>query len=427
MPIYLGLGSNQGDRRGHLAHALGQIAAQGVSILRVSPIVESPALLPDDALPEWNRPFLNLVAECSFTGEPEGLLGLLKNTEMRLGRVDARRWSPRPIDIDILLWNNRSVSSRDLRIPHPALGERAFFLSPLAALTPELCLPGAEGEPILRLARGLTEHIPFWMGIVNLTPDSFSDGGEFVAWPAIEAHIDRMWEAGVHMIDFGAESTRPGATTLDWTEELRRLEPILERALDKYSGHVLRPLISVDTYHVEVAKRAIGLGVDIINDVSGLTSPEMLSVAGASRVDWVAMHHVSIPAEGGKTLPAGTNAVDQVRAWLEARLEAWSRAGMETRRIIFDPGIGFGKNQLQSLALLRHIDRFHEYGLRLLVGHSRKSFLHGFSGGDNRHRDLTTIGASLRLCASHVDILRVHNVPDHIAAHRGWSHLVSPA
>jgi 2-amino-4-hydroxy-6-hydroxymethyldihydropteridine diphosphokinase/dihydropteroate synthase len=422
MAIYLGLGSNQGDRRARLERAIAALAAHGVGVQRLSPVVESPALLPDDAPAEWNLPFLNLVAECAFPGEPPELLALLKQIEARFGRVDERRWSPRPIDIDILLWHDAVIALPNLTVPHPALAERAFVMSPLAALAPNLRMPGAR-QSVLEQARELEGHMPLWMGIVNLTPDSFSDGGELAGWPDVERHVGGLIAAGAHIVDLGAESTRPGATPLDAAAELARLEPMLERVLDMYAGTRLRPLFSLDTYHVEVARRAIALGVDIVNDVSGLTSPGMLELAATGDVDWVAMHHVTVPADAAHTLAADRGATDQVEAWLDARLDAWSRAGLDLARVVFDPGIGFGKNPLQSLTLLREIERFHRYGLRLLVGHSRKSFMHRLSGSDNRLRDLTTIGASMRLCARKVEILRVHNVADHVAVHRGWAHL----
>jgi dihydropteroate synthase len=261
------------------------------------------------------------------------------------------------------------------------------------------------------------------MGIANLTPDSFSDGGEFVGWEAIEAHIDTMWNAGAQIIDFGAESTRPGAAAISADEELKRLLPVLELVTAKYAGHRLRPLISVDTYHPQTAEHALALGADIINDVSGLTSPAMLELAATHAADWVAMHHVTIPADAQRTLPQDADACAEVERWLEGQLESWTRAGLNLDRILFDPGIGFGKSSLQSLALLRDIRRFQRHDLRCVVGHSRKSFMQSFATRDNLDRDLTTIGASLHLCAQGVDVLRVHNVPAHVAAYRGWAHV----
>jgi 2-amino-4-hydroxy-6-hydroxymethyldihydropteridine diphosphokinase/dihydropteroate synthase len=115
--------------------------------------------------------------------------------------------------------------------------------------------------------------------------------------------------------------------------------------------------------------------------------------------------------------------VDQVEAWLDKKLSQWQAAGIDLGRMVFDPGVGFGKNPLQSLELLRGVERFNDRGVRLLIGHSRKSFMKGFTGDTREQRDLFTIGSSLALCETGVDILRVHNVADHALAYRGWAHL----
>ena len=161
--------------------------------------------------------------------------------------------------------------------------------------------------------------------------------------------------------------------------------------------------------------------MDIINDVGGLTSPDMVALARGSGRDWVAMHHVTVPTDPQVTLPVDRDPYDGVEQWLRRRMEAWDAQGIDLERIIFDPGIGFGKNRLQSLRLLRRTGEFRRHGLRVLVGHSRKSFMKSFAG--KADDDLTTLGASLHLCAQGVDIIRIHNVPLHTAAWRGWSHL----
>ncbi len=422
MAVYLSLGSNLGDRRDNLRKALAALQRQAIVVERVSPVVESPAMLPPEAPPEWNLPFLNAVAECRTTLAPEALLAILKRIERDLGRSDTRHWAPRPIDIDILLYDDAAVATGQLVIPHPGLATRPFFLTPLAALAPRLRIPGIEGSP-LGLSRARGNGIPLWMGIVNLTPDSFSDGGEVEGWPEVEARIDSMIGAGAHIVDFGAESTRPGATPLTAEQEWARLEPNLGRVVGKLRGDPLRPRLSVDTYHPEVARRALDYGVDIINDVGGLTLPGMLGIAADSRAEFVAMHNLGLPADPGRTLPTGRNAADQLEEWLDLRLAEWSSAGLDFARIVFDPGIGFGKNPLASLELMREIGRFTSRGLRLLVGHSRKSFMGQFASRDRAERDLVTVGASIALAARGVDILRVHNVEQHTAAWRGWAHL----
>ena len=227
----------------------------------------------------------------------------------------------------------------------------------------------------------------------------------------------------MHILDVGGESTRPGAAPVDPATEWSRVGPVLERLIERSAGRRLRPLLSLDTRHAEVAERGLDLGVDMINDVGGLTSPAMVALARDSGKDWVAMHHVTVPADPRATLPVDRDPYDGVERWLLARMEAWDAKGLDLGRIIFDPGIGFGKNRLQSLRLLRRAGEFRRHGLRVLVGHSRKSFMKSFSGEEETGKDHVTLGASLNLCAQGVDIIRVHDVPLHTSAYRGWSHL----
>lgn len=423
MKTYLALGANLGDRAGALERATSALGAEGVVVRRVSPIVESPALLPAGAPADWNRPFLNCVVEAETALEPATLLDALKRIETALGRAPAERWAPRPIDLDILLYGDERIETDRLTIPHAGLTERPFFLTPLAALAPGLVVPGT-GRTVLALSRALGHAIPLWMGIVNLTPDSFSDGGRYVSAAALEALLDDMDAGGVHVVDLGAESTRPGATPLTAEAEWARLEAPLATVLERYAGRRPRPWISVDTYHAPVAARAIEHGVDIVNDVSGLTSEAMLQLAADHEaIDFIAMHNLSIPADRAHTLPADADPIAELNAWLAAQRERWHRAGIDAQRIVFDPGVGFGKDPLQSLEILRRIEALELEDLRVLVGHSRKSFMGAFASGGETERDLVTVGASLELAARGVDILRVHNVAAHAAAYRGWAHL----
>lgn len=425
MEIYLGLGSNLGDRREKLRDAIRGLQERGLQLIRVSPAVESPALLPRSAPSDWNRPYLNLAVECETESTPSRVRKWISEIESSLGRAshaERQRWAPRPIDIDILLWGREVIASPDLTIPHRDLHKRGFVLTPLVSLKPRLTIPGRGPKTLLEWSAELRHHIPLWMGIVNVTPDSFSDGGLHTSWDRVEPHAEEMVAAGGQIIDVGAQSTRPNAEPIGPDDEWSRLAPVLEPLTTKYLRTLVRPLLSVDTYHPEVAEKALDLGVDIINDVSGLTSPEMIDLAKSSDVDWIAMHQLTLPVDRGVTLPPDCDPVDQVETWLRKRLEVWDAAGLDLNRVIFDPGIGFGKDSLQSLELLRHAKRFRRYGLRTLIGHSRKSFMKGFTAGTH-DQELATIGASLELCQKGVDILRVHNIPDHISAYRGWSHL----
>ena len=421
MGIYLGLGSNLGDRRSNLSRALEQLRARPLTVSRVSPVIESPALLPADAPAEWNRPFLNLAVECETEASPETVRGWIAEIERRLGRIAGPRWSPRPVDVDILLWGEAQLRTQRLTIPHAGIRERNFVLTPLIALAPRLIAPGAAGESLLDWSRALPTHIPLWMGIVNVTPDSFSDGGCFPDWQAVEPHVTAMMDAGVHIIDVGGESTRPRGAAVTAETEWARVGPVLERLVEARDRYPFGPLISIDTYRAATARMALRLGVDMINDVSGLGSPEMIELAGESGVDCVAMHQLSLPVDPKLTLPCDVDAYDAVERWLMARMERWDRAGLDLNRIVFDPGIGFGKTPAQSRELLGRAGEFRRHGLRVAVGHSRKSFLDAVAGEDMAARDLATVGLSLKLCAQGVDILRVHDVPMNIQAYRGFA------
>lgn len=424
MKVFLGLGSNLGDRRDNLVRALAGLEARGLSHRRVSPVVETPALLPPAAPSNWNRPYLNVVVEGGVEGSPDGWLSNAKTIEAELGPRSPERWAPRAIDIDILLWGEETIRSEALAVPHRELARRSFVLTPLAHLEPSLRVPGQEAT-VLELSRRARPRTPLWMGIINVTPDSFSDGGQHLSWPAIEAAVDEMVAAGVHIVDVGAESTRPGADEVPPSEEWARLEPVLNALLDKWRGDPLRPRLSVDTRRSEVAERALELGADWINDVSGLAEPAMLALARKSTSDWIAMHQLSLPVEIKIRLPDDSDPVSEVETWLESQLRLWEKEGIDLDRILFDPGIGFGKNALQSLELLRSIERFQRYGLRILVGHSRKSFMKTFSAETAADRDLESIGAALALCDKGVEVLRVHNVADHLRAYAGWAHILS--
>ncbi len=425
MQTYLGLGSNIGDRRENLRRGIAALENDGVIVQRVSPVVESPALLPPDAPADWNLPFLNIVIDAQSHDEPQALRDKIKAIEDSLGRSRGNRWAPRALDIDILLWGDEHIDTETLTIPHRDVHRRSFVLAPLLALAPQLRLPGRGEKTLLDWSRTLDDHIPLWMGIINVTPDSFSDGGAFTDWAAVQPQLEAMLDAGVNIVDIGAESTRPGAEPITAAEEWQRLEPILAPLQERLSGDPLRPLVSVDTYHPETARLALERDVDVINDVSGLTNPTMIELARSSGADWVAMHSLSVPVDKQRTLTAGENACAAVEAWLAERLDEWDAAGLDLDRVIFDPGVGFGKDALQSLGLLRSAGKFRRFGLRVLVGHSRKSFFGSLTGASAADRDLATLGASLALCAQGVDILRVHNVPLHAEAYRGWSHVLA--
>jgi len=421
MAIYLGLGANLGDRKQNLTDAIKALDQEGVRCIRCSPVIETPALLPHDAPWEWNKPYLNMVIEISTDLDCNQVLNKIHAIQSGLKRENKERWSPRPIDIDILLWDEQILATEALTIPHKELHLRHFVLTPLIALAPTLKIPGRGDKTLLQWSEELPHHIPLWMGILNATPDSFSDGGRNFDFDHLLQSAADMHEQGAAILDIGGESTRPGADHIDPDTEWQRIGPFIEQMASARDEDFLQPKISVDTRHPDTAAKAIGHGVEFINDVSGLSNPAMLELASENSCEWIAMHSVSVPADPDQILQG--DPVQEVCDWLQVKLDDWAKAGVALDKIIFDPGIGFGKDPLQSLKLLQSTARFRQYGVRLLIGHSRKSYLKTFTSNDIDERDQTTIGASMQLCQQGVDIIRVHNIQDHLSAYRGWSHL----
>ncbi len=256
------------------------------------------------------------------------------------------------------------------------------------------------------------------MGILNLTPDSFSGDGLLAAGldaadalAATLAAARGMASAGVQYLDIGAESTRPNAQPLDSDAECARLLPVLQALAGQPWRAGLR--ISVDTRHAQTAARVLALGVDTINDVSGLADPAMLEVLRASPCEVVAMHALSVPVDPALTLPLQADAVQAVLDWKVATLQRVQAAGLDPQRLLLDPGIGFGKTPTQSLALLLGAPALVASGGRWLVGHSRKSFLKLFTPADAAGRDDLTLQASAALAHAGVQVLRVHAVARH--------------
>lgn len=423
MNIYLGLGSNLGDRKSNLRNAIAELEKVGVEFLRASPVIETPALLPDDAPSEWNQPFLNMAIECQVSCRPEQLRVHISAIQDGFGRTNKSRWSPRPMDIDILLWGDEIINTQTLTIPHKDMHLRHFVLTPLISLDATLKIPGRGDKTVLQWSQELPHHIPLWMGILNITPDSFSDGGTHSSLATTQSTIKTMLECGATILDIGGESTRPGAETIDTDTEWARVAPVLQHLHEEFADDKLRPLISLDTRNPVVAAKAIDYGIDFINDVGGLTDPQMIELASQNNCQWIAMHSMSVPADPKIIIAPEKDPLAEVDQWLSTQLESWQRAGIKPQNLVFDPGIGFGKNPLQSLKLLQSAGTYRTHGLRLLVGHSRKSFMKQFASDDIHERDMVTIGAAMQLCQQGVDIIRVHNIPDHIAAYRGWSHL----
>ncbi|MBL0318516.1 MAG: dihydropteroate synthase [Alphaproteobacteria bacterium] len=244
------------------------------------------------------------------------------------------------------------------------------------------------------------------VGILNLTPDSFSDGGSYTDLSSLLISCTTLIKEGAAVIDIGAESTRPNAIPLSAKEEWQRLAPYLKSIINHI--HQLGALASLDSRHPENVQRAVDLGIDWMNDVSGLSDQAMIDVAASSHVSIVVMHSVSIPAERTMTIPDDIDPILYLKQWLDTCISHASAAGIDKQRLIFDPGIGFGKNVDQCWSLINRADELKAFGYPLFIGHSRKGFLAPDKAP--KDRDPETCRVSAQLCRKQVDYLRVHNV-----------------
>lgn len=246
---------------------------------------------------------------------------------------------------------------------------------------------------------------PLIMGVVNVTPDSFSDGGHFYSPECAIEHAMLLIEQGADLLDIGGESTRPGAQAVGVEEELNRILPVLEGLKD-----CTVPL-SVDTLKPEVMRAAIKAGADMINDVNALRAEGALQVVAESTVAVCLMHMQGKPRTMQQH-PKYQNVVAEVKAFLEERVAAVAQAGISRNRLLIDPGFGFGKTLEHNISLLKQLDAFTSLGVPLLAGLSRKSMLGALTGLPVEERMVPSIAAAVIAAMKGAKILRVHDVKE---------------
>jgi dihydropteroate synthase len=242
------------------------------------------------------------------------------------------------------------------------------------------------------------------MGVLNVTPDSFSDGGRFSERDSALHQARRMVEEGAAIIDVGGESTRPGAAAATLDEELARVIPVIE-ALRRESA----VFISVDTHKPEVMRAACDAGADIINDIRALSAPGALAAAARTRAGVCLMHMQGEPRTM-QLAPRYDDVVAEVGAFLTARLTACRAAGIDVARLVVDPGFGFGKRVVDNLVLLKHLARFQQLGVAVAVGLSRKSMLATITGRDVDDRMAGSVALAAIAVLNGARIVRVHDV-----------------
>ncbi|MFL2904192.1 MAG: dihydropteroate synthase [Limisphaerales bacterium] len=257
---------------------------------------------------------------------------------------------------------------------------------------------------------------PLIMGIVNVTPDSFSDGGQHATPAAAVAHALALAAEGADLLDIGGESTRPGAPAVSESEELARVIPVIEQLAGQTDA-----ALSIDTQKPAVAKAALAAGAVIINDIAAnRADPKMWKIAGAARAGYVAMHMQGTP-QNMQDAPTYTDVTAEVRAFFDERLERFTEAGLDAEQVMFDPGIGFGKTVEHNLALLAGLERFTNMKRPLLVGASRKSFIGRLTEAAVEDRLAGSLACACRAAEAGAAVIRVHDVKETNQALQTWN------
>lgn len=414
--ILIALGSNLSSRFGTPRQAIFKslecLKMRGVDVLSCSPIF-STAPVPISDQP-W---YQNAVALIKTDLAPHELLKLLHEVEHEFGRVRTVKNAARVLDLDLLDYHGQVIADNSLTLPHPRMHHRAFVLLPLYKIVPNWVHPVLH-TGVRDMLRALPQselsatsirlsYKPELMGILNITPDSFSDGGRHIDAQAAVAAAWKMIENGAGIVDIGGESTRPGATPISSEEECARILPVVEELQDCGAW------LSIDTYHPQTMQRAIAKGVQMINDITGMADPESRAIVADSDVDIVLMHMQNTP-QTMQNAPHYEDVVREVYEFFEQRIALCAASNIDPERLILDVGIGFGKTMDHNLKLLHNLGRFKNFGVRMMLGASRKRLIADVMGRECPAHD--RLGGSLA-CAAHaarekIDIIRVHDVPE---------------
>lgn len=390
--IYLALGSNFGNRAEHLREAVAELS-KFFQIKQLSHIIETEALLLENSPASWNIPYLNMIVSGKTSYSPSELLAEIKRIEKKLGRdLNAPRWSPRAIDIDIISYYGQEICENELTIPHKEIKNRAFWQYLLAELGYEI---SDAMKNAVNSYSALNHFVlyPRFVGVVNVTPDSFSDGGKFLQPEKAEEQIRKLVSDGAAMVDIGAQSTRPGYVEASPQEEISRLGEVLERCKDI-------DCISIDTYFDEVIEYTIKKHPNI----------KCINVQQLNRLEEATLNLI---ADRNLKIIVMLNGRDLY--WFEYAVSTLEKHGIRRSNIIIDPGIGFGKTKLQNIEAIKNFRDLRRFECDIMLAHSRKSFISLFSNSNVENRDIETIVFSAFTAnTARVDYIRVHNVKDHM-------------
>lgn len=413
--VYIALGSNLGNRLAYLHQGIDCLKSGILKNVVASIVLETPALVLPNSPADWNRPYLNALVRGETDLDPDALLAHLKAIEQQLGRnPNHERWSPRTLDLDVVLYDKECIQNKQLNIPHPGLYNRWFLAHLMALMNPD----GKDPKTQVSFAEQATQmpcpEVPFirsfvleprCVGIVNVTPDSFSDGGLWFAPDAAVARCNQLMQEGAALIDIGGQSTRPNGVQITPEEEWKRLKPVLDR-LD----FDVVP-VSIDTYQAPVMKQLVEhYPIAWINTFPHLLSDETLRIIAHQGCSICIMHALSVPVKRNECL---SNLHPTLIDWSTQQVERLIHLGFSTDKIILDFGIGFGKSAYQTRELLQKYGEWAaKTGCSTLLGHSRKSYINAFSPQEASQRDAETVAISLALRHS-INYIRVHNVALH--------------
>lgn len=432
--VVVGLGSNI-DSIQNLRLALEALKkVSHARVVQVAKIYESDALLPENSDASWNKKYLNsavLLEAEDF--DAERFLNQIKKIEQDLGRKNSERWSPRVIDLDILWVNDLNFSSEKLTVPHRELLKRPFALMPLLDLVPDLDMHRPDWlqqktKPFNTIVS--REYVwPKIVGILNVTSDSFSDGGivnrkmisadesdEKINEDLLFERIEKLISDGADIIDIGAESTRPGAVLIDASVEYNRLAQVLKLINEFKQQTKNKFAISIDCRKPEVVKKVIeNYSIDYLNDVEGFRDEKMMRVAQHLlqkniNAKLVCMHSMSVPPIKSESIPTEQDVFVALTQWWTSKVREFEQYKIENNRCIFDVGIGFAKTPEQSFALLKNLNKLNEIKNEIYIGHSRKSFLGLITDRPAEQRDEATALITRQINQAYSQYLRVHNV-----------------
>lgn len=417
--ILISFGGNVADRGNSPQHThyqmLAALAARGVRVVRHSRYYKTTAW-PDPSDPPFNNGVL--AVETGLT--PQELLDAMLSVEDEFGRTRSTPNAPRTLDLDLLAYHDQVIDTPKLTLPHPAMHQRGFVLRPLMDIAPDWVHPVLGQTTSHMLAQVDASDVEAQihpetflkpatiMGIVNVTPDSFSDGGPYLDPQCAIDHAMSLHVQGATILDIGGESTRPGADAVSVEEEGARILPVIQGVRQRGCD----ALISVDTRNAATMQAALAAGADIINDVTALThDPQSLACVADAQCPVILMHMQGMP-DTMQDSPNYQDVLAEVTSYLEGRVIACLRTGIMPWHIAVDVGIGFGKTLQHNLILLSHLAQIRRgLGMPVLLGASRKSFIEKICANTPADQRLGgSLAAVFTALQQGVEGVRVHDV-----------------